>query len=99
MTQQELTTKYENEVAYQKHMIRNLGYWFELFLLIVGIGVVLTYFAYQKMTWLFVIGIVLATVGVCGMWLFGYAAWRGTKNVQLVIADYERKKAKTTARK
>ena len=30
MTIGEMTKGYEQEVAYQKHMLKNLGYWFQL---------------------------------------------------------------------
>ncbi|MBU5326310.1 DUF202 domain-containing protein, partial [Lacticaseibacillus paracasei] len=30
MTIDEMTKGYEKEVAYQKHMLKNLGYWFQL---------------------------------------------------------------------
>ena len=29
--------------------------------------------------------------GVLGMFVFGYASWRGRQNVTLVIEDYEKK--------
>ena len=37
------------------------------------------------------IGIILMFVGVLGMFVFGYASWRGRQNVTLVIEDYEKK--------
>ena len=30
-------------------------------------------------------------VGVLGMFVFGYASWRGRQNVTLVTEDYEKK--------
>lgn len=82
---------YKNEVAYQKHMLRNLGYWFQLFFTVSAIGLVLIYYFRQTTTWLFVVGIVLMVVGLLGMLLFGYASWRGRQNVNLIIKDYEKK--------
>ena len=41
MTIEEMQKGYQNEVAYQKHMLRNLGYWFQLFLTVSAIGLVL----------------------------------------------------------
>ena len=38
MTIEEMQKGYQNEVAYQKHMLRNLGYWFQLFLTVSAIG-------------------------------------------------------------
>lgn len=84
MTIEELRKGYMNEVKYQKHMLRNLQYWFQLFLTISAIGVVLIYYYHAKTTWLFVIG-------ALGMLLFGYGQWRGRKNVNLVIDDYQKK--------
>ncbi|HBQ42840.1 MAG TPA: PTS fructose transporter subunit IA, partial [Lactobacillus acetotolerans] len=54
MTIEELRKGYMNEVKYQKHMLRNLQYWFQLFLTISDIGVVLIYYYHAKTTWLFV---------------------------------------------
>ncbi|EEJ70965.1 hypothetical protein [Lactobacillus ultunensis] len=91
MTIEEMQNGYKKEVAYQKHMLRNLGYWFQLFLTTSAIGLVLIYYFYKSTLLLFVIGIVLMIVGVLGMLIFGYASWRGRKNVSLVIKDYENK--------
>ncbi|MBN7276119.1 DUF202 domain-containing protein [Lactobacillus acetotolerans] len=91
MTIEELRKGYMNEVKYQKHMLRNLQYWFQLFLTISAIGVVLIYYYHAKTTWLFVIGIILFVIGALGMLLFGYGQWRGRKNVNLVIDDYQKK--------
>lgn len=41
--------------------------------------------------WLFIIGIILMVAGVLGMFVFGYASWRGRQNVTLVTEDYEKK--------
>lgn len=91
MTIEEMQKGYKNEVAYQKHMLRNLGYWFQLFFTVSAIGLVLIYYFRQTTTWLFVVGIVLMVVGLLGMFLFGYASWRGRQNVSLIIKDYEKK--------
>lgn len=93
MTIEEMQNGYKNEVNYQKHMLRNLGYWFQLFLTISAIGLVLIYYFHQSNIWLFVIGIILMVIGIVGMLTFGYASWRGRKNVALVIKDYESKLA------
>ena len=91
MTIEEMQKGYQNEVAYQKHMLRNLGYWFQLFLTVSAIGLVLIYYFHQSTMWPFVIGIILMVVGVLGMFIFGYASWRGRQNVTLVTEDYEKK--------
>lgn len=41
MTIDEMTKGYEKEVAYQKHMLKNLGYWFQLCTILSGVGIVL----------------------------------------------------------
>lgn len=41
--------------------------------------------------WLFIIGIILMVAGVLGMFVFGYASWRGRQNVTLVTEEYEKK--------
>ena len=43
LTEKEFIKGYENEIAYQKHMIENLGRWFTLMFIIASIGVVLIY--------------------------------------------------------
>lgn len=43
MTIQEMKTGYEEEVAYQKHMLKNLGYWIQLGTVTSGIGIVISY--------------------------------------------------------
>ncbi|KRN27999.1 pts system component [Lactobacillus selangorensis] len=91
MTIDEMTKGYENEVTYQKHMLRNLGYWFQLCTIISGVGIVLIYFFHHKILWLNVIGIILLVIGALGMLLFGYSGWKGQQNVQAVVDDYEKK--------
>lgn len=49
MTIEEMHDGYKKEIAYQKHMLKNIGYWFQLFTAISGIGIVLIYFfSYYK---------------------------------------------------
>ncbi|WDF82602.1 DUF202 domain-containing protein [Lacticaseibacillus pabuli] len=91
MTIDEMREGYEKEVAYQKHMLRNLGYWFQLFTIISGCGLVLIYFFHGKTLWLTIMGWVFFVIGGLGMFMFGYTGWRGQKNVQAVVADYEAK--------
>ncbi|WP_224787927.1 hypothetical protein [Lactobacillus jensenii] len=40
MSHEQLKKGYETEIAYQKHMLRNLSYYFELAILISAIGIV-----------------------------------------------------------
>ena len=91
MTIEEIQKGYQNEVDYQKHVFRNLGYWFQLFLTVSAIGLVLIYYFHRSTMWLFIIGIILMVAGVLGMFVFGHASWRGRQNVTLVIEDYEKK--------
>lgn len=91
MTIEQMQDGYKNEVAYQKHMLRNLGYWFQLFLTVSAIGLVLIYYFHKNSIWLFVTGIILMVIGALGMFVFGYASWRGRHNVDLIIKDYEQK--------
>lgn len=91
MTIEEMQKGYKNEVQYQKHMLRNLGYWFQLFLTVSAIGLVLIYYFHKTSVLLMVTGIVLMVVGVLGMFIFGYASWRGRQNVSMIINDYQKK--------
>lgn len=91
MSLEELRKGYEEEVAYQKHMLQNLGYWFQLATIISGIGIVVLYFYQAKSLGLKILGIALFVLGALGMLLFGYSGWKGQQNVQAVIDDYEKK--------
>ena len=82
---------YETEIHYQKHMIENLGRWFSLFFTIASIGLVLIYFFRQTNTILFIVGIILAVLGVLAMLVFGYGIYKGRLNLQKVIDDFEAK--------
>ena len=64
MTEQELIQGYETEIQYQKHMIENLGRWFSLFFTIASIGLVLVYFSRQINLIAFVLGMILAVLGL-----------------------------------
>ncbi|ATO56157.1 PTS fructose transporter subunit IA [Loigolactobacillus coryniformis subsp. coryniformis] len=91
MTIQEMKKGYEQEVTYQKHMLRNLGYWFQLWTIISGIGIVLTYFFYRQNLWLCILGITLFVIGTLGMLVFGYAGWKGQQNIHAIIDDFDKK--------
>lgn len=91
MTLDEMTKGYEKEVAYQKHMLKNLGYWFQLNTVLSGSGIVVWYFFHGESFWLTLLGIILFVGGALGMLLFGYAGWRGQKNVRAVVDDYQQK--------
>ena len=91
MTLEEMKKGYEGEVAYQKHMLRNIGYWFQLFTAISGVGIILIYFFHSANLWLNILGIVSFCIGALGMLLFGYTGWKGQQNIKAVIKDYEMK--------
>ena len=75
----------------QKHMIENLGRWFSLFFTIASIGLVLIYFFRQTNMILFIVGIILAVIGILAMLVFGYGIYKGRLNLQKVIDDFEAK--------
>ena len=91
MTEQELIQGYETEIHYQEHMIENLGRWFSLFFTIASIGLVLIYFFRQTNMILFIVGIILAVIGILAMLVFGYGIYKGRLNLQKVIDDFEAK--------
>ena len=91
MTEQELIQGYETEIQYQKHMIENLGRWFSLFFTIASIGLVLIYFFCQTNLIAFVLGIILAVLGILAMLVFSYGIYKGRLNLQRVIDDFEEK--------
>ena len=91
MTEQELIQGYETEIQYQKHMIENLGRWFSLFFTIASIGFVLIYLFHRTNLLLFIVGVILAILGILVMLVFGYGIYRGRLNLQKVINDFEAK--------
>ena len=58
MTKSELIRCYETEIAYQKHMLENLGRWMTLFLAVTSLGFLLIYF-FNKHIILLILGFVL----------------------------------------
>ncbi|MFT8917406.1 MAG: DUF202 domain-containing protein [Oenococcus sp.] len=91
MTIKEMRQGYQEEINYQKHMLRNLGYWFQLCTTLSGIGIILIYFFHAKFLWLNILGIVLFVLGAFGMLLFGYTGWRGQQNIKAVVDDFSEK--------
>lgn len=88
MTKQRIIEGYETEIAYQKHMIENLGRWFSLLFIIAGIGVVIFIF-FNGHILLKILGLLLVLIGSLGMLLFGYGIYKGKQNVSKVIDDLE----------
>ena len=91
MTKSEVINGYQTEIAYQKHMIENLGRWLTLLFLVASIGVLLIYFFRLTNLIITILGYVLAFVGVFGMLLFGYGIYCGKQNVAKLIDDFEMK--------
>ena len=91
MTEQELIQGYETEIQYQKHMIENLGRWFSLFFTIASIAFVLIYLFHRTNLLLFIVGVILAILGILAMLVFGYGIYKGRLNLQKVIDDFEEK--------
>ena len=91
MTEQELIQGYETEIQYQKHMIENLGRWFSLFFTIASICFVLIYLFHRTNLLLFIVGAILAILGILVMLVFGYGIYKGRLNLQKVIDDFEEK--------
>ena len=91
MTKSEVLNGYQTEIAYQKHMIENLGRWLTLLFLVASIGFLLVYFFRQTNLILSILGYVLAFVGVSGMLLFGYGIYRSKQNVAKLIDGFEMK--------
>ena len=90
LTEKEFIKGAENEIAYQKHRIENLGRWFTLMFIIASIGVVLIYLFSANLVG-FTIGVVLTALGFLAMLVFGYGIYKGRLNVQKVVDDFEEK--------
>ncbi len=58
---------------------------------IASIGLVLIYFFRQTNLIAFVLGIILAVLGILAMLVFGYGIYKGRLNLQRVIDDFEEK--------
>ncbi|WP_407893829.1 DUF202 domain-containing protein [Lacticaseibacillus sp. N501-2] len=91
MTITEMRKGYEQEVAYQKHMMKNLGYWFQLCVVLSGVGIVLLSLYHATHPVVAIIGGVIFGIGALGMLLFGYTGWRGQQNLKKLVNDYEAK--------
>ena len=90
MTKSELIRGSETEIAYQKHMLENLGRWLTLLLAVTSLGFLLIYF-FNKQIILLILGFVLMILGSLGMITFGYGIYHGKKNLAKVIDDFETK--------
>lgn len=94
MIDQTIFENFEKEVAYQKHMLENLGRWFSLLFVVASIGVVLAYSFYQRIFPLFFFGALLIILGVLGMILFGYGIYKGRANLNQFMDYMETKLSK-----
>lgn len=90
VTKKEMIAGYEKEIAFQKHMIENLGRWFNLMFLVASLGVVTIYFFKDSLLGL-ILGGVITVLALLAMLVFGYGIHKGRINVQKLIADFERK--------
>ncbi|ALT81603.1 PTS fructose transporter subunit IA [Streptococcus gallolyticus] len=90
MTKSELIRGYETEIAYQKHMLENLGRWLTLLPAVTSLGFLLIYF-FNKQIILLILGFVLMILGSLGMIIFGHGIYHGKKNLAKVIDDFETK--------
>lgn len=86
---QNFESGYENEIAYQKKMIKNLRHWQSLFSMFVGLSILLIYFFIHQNIWLFTTGIVLCVVNVMIVFTIGYAIYKGQKNVDKIENQYQ----------
>ena len=91
MAETELIKGYQAEIAYQKHMIENLGRWGTLLFVIASVGLVLIYFFYKTNFAITIFGFVLSVVGALWMLLFGYGIYKGKRNINKVIDAFESK--------
>lgn len=90
MTKSELIRGYGTEIAYQKHMLENLGRWLTLLLAVTSLGFLLIYF-FNNQIILLILGFVFMILGSLGMIIFGYGIYHGKKNLAKVIDDFETK--------
>ncbi|CAM3160394.1 PTS sugar transporter [Leuconostoc rapi] len=81
---------YKEEIIFQENMLRNLQHWQSFFSLLVGIGVLMTYFLRHEGIWLMMTSIGLSVVSVILMFTVGYVIYKGKKNVTKVIDSYEK---------
>ncbi|MGT2885082.1 hypothetical protein [Streptococcus ferus] len=91
MNKTEFVQGYEQEIAYQKHMIENLGRWFTLMFVIASLGLILIYSFKDSSLILLIIGILLSLLGILAMLVFGYGIYKGRLNVQRLINRFEQK--------
>ncbi len=84
-----LYNAYMEEIAYQKHMLQNVQRWLSLSFLISTIGVLIAYMYAAASLVIAIIGYLLVFVGVLSTLTFGLGFYRGRKNVNKVIDEFE----------
>ena len=88
----QLIDGYKQEIAYQKHMIDNLGRWLSVSVMIAAIGIVVAwFFPFQNNWFLCIFGWALFIIGILATLVFGYGIYKGRRNVDKVIADLQRR--------
>ncbi|MGT2910510.1 DUF202 domain-containing protein [Streptococcus cameli] len=91
MKQDELVQGYKQEIDFQKRMLENLQRWFSLALCLVGICLVIWYYFASDNRLVTIISLFIGVISFLIMLLIGYAIYKGRKNLQLVIDDFQRK--------
>ncbi|ADG41533.1 MULTISPECIES: PTS sugar transporter [Leuconostoc] len=81
---------YKDEIVFQENMLRNLQHWQSFFSLLVGIGVLMTYFLRHQSLWIVITSVGVSVVSAILMLIVGYAIYKGRKNVTKVIDNYEK---------
>lgn len=81
---------YKDEIVFQENMLRNLQHWQSFFSLLVGIGVLMTYFLRHQSLWIVITSVGVSVVSAILMLTVGYAIYKGRKNVTKVIDNYEK---------
>lgn len=84
-----LYNAYLEEIKYQKHMLTNVQRWLSLSFLISTIGILLAYMYGASSLLAAMIGYLLVFVGVLSTLTFGLGFYRGRKNVNKVIDEFE----------
>ncbi|MFC3927226.1 DUF202 domain-containing protein [Streptococcus caprae] len=92
MDRTEFLKGYEQEIAYQKHMLENIGRWFQVAFLLATVSLVLLYYFHSHLWMKLLFGLFLI-LGVLGMTLLGQVIYRGRKNLLKVQLDLEKKLA------
>lgn len=89
-TKNSISQGYTNEIKFQENMLRNLQHWQSVFSVLVGIGVLITYFLRHQSIWLLITSIVISVMIAILMFTVGYGIYKGKQNVAKLIDSYEK---------